>query len=156
MFILYLEIGMLLIINRIFNAVTRCHQVLNSREFTWDTWELGNSSLLGTTNNQLNLSNKQSKELHSRGFQLLAVLSVQFSSVQSLSRVRLCATPWIAARQASLSITISWSSFRLTFIEPSHSRSSPSPPAPNPSQHQSLFQWVSSLQEVAKVLELQL
>ena len=93
MFILYLEIGMLLIINRIFNAVTRCHQVLNSREFTWDTWELGNSSLLGTTNNQLNLSNKQSKELHSRGFQLLAVLSVQFSSVQSLSRVRLFVTP---------------------------------------------------------------
>ena len=33
------------------------------------------------------------------------LLSVQFSSVQSLSRVRLFATPWIAARQASLSIT---------------------------------------------------
>ena len=33
----------------------------------------------------------------------------QFSSVQSLSRVRLFATPWIAARQASLSITNSWS-----------------------------------------------
>ena len=43
--------------------------------------------------------------------------SVQFSSVQSLSRIRLFATPWIAARQASLSITISWSSLRLTSIE---------------------------------------
>ena len=43
--------------------------------------------------------------------------SVQFSSVQSLSRVPLFATPWIAARQASLSITISWSSLRLTSIE---------------------------------------
>ena len=43
--------------------------------------------------------------------------SVQFSSVQSLRRVRLFATPWIAARQASLSITISWSSLRLTSIE---------------------------------------
>ena len=32
----------------------------------------------------------------------------------------------------------------------------PSPPAPNPSQHQSLFQWVSSSHEVAKVLEFQL
>ena len=41
----------------------------------------------------------------------------QFSSVQSLSRVRLFATPWIAARQASLSITISRSSLRLTSIE---------------------------------------
>ena len=37
--------------------------------------------------------------------------------VQSLSRVWLFATPWIAARQASLSITISWSSCRLTSIE---------------------------------------
>ena len=43
--------------------------------------------------------------------------SVQFSSVQSLSRVRLFATPWIAARQASLSITNSWSSLRLMPIE---------------------------------------
>ena len=41
-------------------------------------------------------------------------------------------------------------------IQPSHSLSSPSPPAPNPSQHQSLFQWVNSSHELAKVLELQL
>ena len=41
---------------------------------------------------------------------------VQFSSVQSLSRVRLFATPWIAARQASLSITNSRSSLKLTTI----------------------------------------
>ena len=40
-----------------------------------------------------------------------------FSSVQLLSRVRLFATPWIAALQASLSITISRSSLRLTSIE---------------------------------------
>ena len=40
-----------------------------------------------------------------------------FSSVQLLSRVRLFATPWTAARQASLSITNSWSSLRLTSIE---------------------------------------
>ena len=44
-------------------------------------------------------------------------LSLQFSSVQSLSCVRLFATPWIAARQASLSITNSRSSLRLAFIE---------------------------------------
>ena len=41
----------------------------------------------------------------------------QFSAVQSLSRARLFATPWIAARQASPSITISRSSLRLTSIE---------------------------------------
>ena len=41
-------------------------------------------------------------------------------------------------------------------IQPSHPLSSPSPPAPNPSQHQSLFQWVNSSYEVAEVLEFQL
>ena len=41
-------------------------------------------------------------------------------------------------------------------IQPSHLLSSPSPPAPNPSQHHSLFQWVNSSHEVAKVLEFQL
>ena len=41
-------------------------------------------------------------------------------------------------------------------IQPSHPLSSPSPPAPNPCQHQSLFQWVNSSHEVAKVLEFQL
>ena len=43
--------------------------------------------------------------------------TVQFSSVQSLSRVRLLVTPWIAARQASLSITNSRSSLKLMSIE---------------------------------------
>ena len=38
-------------------------------------------------------------------------------SVQSLSRVWLFSTPWITARQASLSIINSWSSLRLTSIE---------------------------------------
>ena len=85
----------------------------------------------------------------------------QFSSVQSLSRVQLFATPWIAAHQASLSITYSQSPLRLMSIEsvmPSSHLilSSPSPPAPNPSQHQSLYQWVNSSHEVAKVLEFQL
>ena len=41
----------------------------------------------------------------------------QFSSVQSLSHVRLFATPWTAARQGSLFITNSRSSLRLTSIE---------------------------------------
>ena len=49
---------------------------------------------------------------------VLAVgLSSVSQSVQSLSRVRLFATPWITARQASLSITNSRSSLRLTSIE---------------------------------------
>ena len=41
-------------------------------------------------------------------------------------------------------------------IQPSHPLSAPSPPALNLSQHQGLFQWVSSSHQVAKVLEFQL
>ena len=81
-----------------------------------------------------------------------------FSSVQSLSRVRFFATPWIAARQASLSITIFRSSLRLTSIESVMPSSHfvlcrpllllpPIPPSIR------LFQWVNSSHEVAKVLE---
>ena len=71
-------------------------------------------------------------------------------------------TPWIAVGQASRSITNSQSLLKpmshqvSDAIQPSHPLSSPSPPAPNPPQHQGLFQWVSSLHEVAKVLEFQL
>ena len=84
------------------------------------------------------------------------------SSVQSLSHARLFETPWIAARQASLSITISRSSPRLTFIESVMPSSHlilchPLLLLPLiPPQHQSLFQWVNSSYEVAKVLEFQL
>ena len=69
------------------------------------------------------------------------------------------ATPWTAVRQASLSK--SWSLLKLMSIEsvitiqPSHPLSSPSPHAFNLSQHQGLFQWISSSHQVAKVLELQ-
>ena len=50
-------------------------------------------------------------------YTVLQFSSVQFSLVQSLSHVRLFATPWIAQREASLSITNSQSSLRLTSIE---------------------------------------
>ena len=78
------------------------------------------------------------------------IVNQLFSSVQLLSRVRLFVTPWTAGRQASLSITSSWSLLKLIFIvsddiQPSHPLLSPSPAAFNLSQHQGLFQWVSSL-----------
>ena len=50
-------------------------------------------------------------------FRIRNIIYRQFSSVQSLSRVRLFVTPWIAARQASLSITNSRSSLKLMSIE---------------------------------------
>ena len=66
----------------------------------------------------------------------------KFSSVQSLSRVWLFATSWMAARQASLSITNSWGLLKVMAIEsvdatqPSHPLSSPSPSTFNHSQNQ--------------------
>ena len=107
--------------------------------------------------------NKMWLHTHTNTHTHILEYSVQFSPVtQSLSRVRLFATLWTAARQASLSITNS-QSFTQTHvhqvgdaIQPSHPLSSPSPPDPNPSQHQGLFQWVNSSYEVAKVLEFQL
>ena len=48
---------------------------------------------------------------------LILINKIFLVAVQSLSRVRLFATPWAAARQASLSITNSWSLLKLTAIE---------------------------------------
>ena len=84
---------------------------------------------------------------------------IQFSSVQSLSHVLLFATPWISARQASLSITNSRSSLKLTSIEsvmPSSHLILCRPFLFLPPIPPSLFQWVNSSHEVAKVLEFQL
>ena len=92
---------------------------------------------------------------------LIIFCSVQFSLVQSLSRVRLFATPWTTAHQASLFTANSWSLLRLMSIEsvmtskPSHPLLSPSP-AFSLCQHQGLFKWVSSSHQVTKVLEFQL
>ena len=84
------------------------------------------------------------------------------SSVQSLSHVRLFATPWITACQASLSITNSRSSLRLKSIEsvmPSSHLILCHPlllVPPIPPSIRVFFQWISSSPEVAKVLEFQL
>ena len=55
--------------------------------------------------------------IHFIAIELFIIVSYQFSSVLSLSRIRLFATPWIAARQASLSIINSRSSLKLMSIE---------------------------------------
>ena len=91
----------------------------------------------------------------------LKTLSVQFSSVQLLKNVWLFATPWIAAPQASLSITNSRqvhsnSCPSRRWCNPTISSSVVPSPALSLSQHQGLFKWVSSPHQVAIVLEFQL
>ena len=84
-----------------------------------------------------------------------------FSSVLSLSCVTLhdsmnLSTPGLSVHHQLLQSTQTHVHQVGDAIQPSHPLSSPSPPAPNPSQHQGLFQWVNSSLEVAKVLEFQL
>jgi len=84
-----------------------------------------------------------------------------FRSDQSLSHVRLCdpmncSTPGLPVHHKLPKFTQTHVHQVSDAIQTSHSLLSPSLPAPNPSQHQSLFQWVSSSHEVAEVLEFQL
>ena len=84
--------------------------------------------------------------------------SVSSLSVQLLSRVQLFVTPWTPSpgHQQLPEFTQTHVHRVSDAIQPSHPLSSPSPPAFNLSQHQGLFQWVSSSHQVAKVLEFQL
>ena len=88
-----------------------------------------------------------------------------FSSVQFISVTQSCltlcdpmnrSTPGLPVHHQLPEFTQTHVHWVSDAIQPSHPWSSPSPPAPNPSQHQSLFQWVNSSHEVAKVLEFQL
>ena len=108
------------------------------------------------TSVSLLLSRIQCYHYHLSKFHIYA-----FSSVQLLDCVRLCG-PMIRS-MPGLPVHHQLPEFTQTHvhqvsdvIQPSRPLSSPSPPAPNPSQHQSLFQWVNSSHEVIKVLEFQL
>ena len=86
--------------------------------------------------------------------------SVQFSSVAQ-SCPTLCnplnhSMPGLPVYHQLLESTQTHLHWVSDAIQPSHPLSSPFPPALNFSQHQGLFKWVSSLHQVAKVLEFQL
>ena len=102
----------------------------------------------------IQIANKYMKRCHKS-------LIIQFSSVQSLSRLTLCdpmncSTPGLPVHHHLLEFIQTHVHRVSDAIQPSHRLLSPSFPAFNPSQHQSLFQWVDSLHDVAKVLECQL
>ena len=90
----------------------------------------------------------------------LGVDPVQFSSVAqscaTLCNLMNCSTPGLPVLHQLPEFTLTHIHQVSDAIQPSHPLSSPSPPAPNPSQYQSLFPWVNSLHQVAKVLEFQL
>ena len=89
-----------------------------------------------------------------------SALCVQFSSVAQ-SCLTLCdpmnhSTPGLPVHHQLREFTQTHVQWVRDAIQPSHTLSSPSPPALNLSQHQGLFNWVSSSHQVAKVLEFQL
>ena len=96
------------------------------------------------------------KKLFAQGLNIFS----QFSSVAQLCLTLCdpinCSTPGLPVHHQLPEFTQSHVHRVRDAIQPSHPLSSPSLPAPNPSQHQSLFQWVNSSHEVAKVLEFQL
>ena len=89
-------------------------------------------------------------------FSLYIISSVQFSSVSqscpTLCDPMNCSTPSLSVHHQLLEFTQTHVHRVGDAIQPSHPLLSPSPPAPNPSQHQGLFQWVNTSHEVAKVL----
>ena len=86
--------------------------------------------------------------------------SFQFSSVAhscpTLCDPMNCSTPGLPVHHKLPEFTQTHAHRVDDVVQPSHPLSSPSPPAPSPSQHQGLFQWLNSSHEVAKVLEFQL
>ena len=96
---------------------------------------------------------------------MLEAIMHQFSSVQFSSVAQSCLTLCDPVNRSTPGLPVHHQLPEFTHthvhrvgdaIQPSHPLSSPSPPAPNLSQHQGLFQWVNSSHEVAKVLEFQL
>ena len=83
--------------------------------------------------------------------------SVQFSSVAqscpTLCDPMNCSTPGLPVHHHLLEFTQTHVHWVRDAIQPTHPWLSPSPTAPNPSQHQTLFQWINSSHEVAKVLK---
>ena len=89
------------------------------------------------------------------------IIMLLFSSVQSLSHVWLCdpmnrSMPGLPVHHQLPESTQTHVHWVGDAIQPSYPLSSPSPPALNLCQHQGLFKWVGSLQQVAKLLEFQL
>ena len=129
--------------------------------FKKNTWVVRAFDVFPPRNMNVRLCCGLSGELFMRGKYLFLDsqnTSVQFScSVMSDSmRPMDCSTPDPRVHHQLLEFTQTHVHWVSDIIQPSHPLSSPCPPAFNLSQHQGLFKWVSSLHQVAKVLEFQL
>ena len=103
----------------------------------------------GVTKSQIQLSNWSHKCIY-------AQFSSDTQPCSTLCDPMNLSTPSLPVHHQLLEFTQTHIHWVSDAIQPSHPLSSLSPPTPNPSQHHSLFQWVNSSHEVAKVLEFQL
>ena len=137
--------------------------------WSWDCKSISNTTLMAENEEELkSLLMKEKEESEKVGLKFSLrelklwhlVPSVQFSSVTqsclTLCNPMNCNTPGLPVHHQLPEFTQTHIHWVGDAIQSSHPLSSPSPPAPNSSQHQCLFQWVNSSHEVAKVLEFQL
>ena len=140
-------------------------QISYSNIYTWNLEKWYRWTYLQSRNRYIDIENKHTVTKQGKGGAMnweaeINIYTVQFSSVAQ-SCPTLCdpmnrSTPGLLVHHQRPEFTQTHIHRVSDAIQPSHPLSSPSPPAPNPSQHQSLFQWVNSSHDVAKVLEFQL
>ena len=121
-------------------------EFLAIHHFMWIFWD----------NSHENVRNNTARSPMSTQFPLMVQFSSVAQSCLTLCDPMNCSTPGLPVHHQLPQFTQTHVHGVGDAIQPSHPLSSPSLPAPNPSQHQSLFQWVNSSHEVAKVLEFQL
>ena len=121
-----------------------------------------NKKLKNCFNSAKNLSSSSPKKIHkwlirpwkdAQYYQLFSSVAQLYPTLCDLMD---CSTPGLPVHYQLPEFTRTHVHWVGDAIQPSHPLSSPSPPAFNLSQHQGLFQWVSPLHPVTKVLELQL
>ena len=148
------------------------HKSSLHRAFWWESSPPLNSSHLLSTGEEIVRDSRLSHAITEIGKKIVSshcklfwhtvafiFLSVQFNSITqlcpSLCNPMNCSIPGLPVHHQLPEFTQTHVRRVGDAIQPSHPLSSPSPPVPNPSQHQGLFQWVNSSHEVAKVLEFQ-
>ena len=120
----------------------------------WDS-ELSSLLLTAIFKPFFHLSWKKKKHLHFWGLGSVSVQSLSCIWPQRHRDPMDWITPGLPVHHQLLEFTQTHLHWVSDALQPSHPLSSPSPPAFNLSQHQGLFKWVSSLHQVAKVLEFQ-
>ena len=135
---------------------------LHPRTFFWPDWHIGQAGSEVKCLWKYNLTNEErgtDEYILQLPLPSIRISSVQFNwvtqSCPTLSDPMNHSTPGLPVHHQLPDFTQTHVRRVSDTIQLSHPLLSPSPPASNPSQHQSIFQWVNSLHEVANVLEFQ-